>query len=1092
MAPTTHQRPRLRTRKGTARKKRQFPRWLLLLVLPPLLIIGLAAVNIAILIRPSQMEARARIALTDMLDVDYSFRSVEFGLLSGLTVRGLVIKNPTGCRAPEAVAIDELNLTFRLLDLARGRVTIDGVRMLGPRIHLERIDGALNLGLLAQINDDQSQTPTLPQIEVEDLQLLLCPETIAPVGEALRVPRATLRLPDGDSGFEIAGTAAVPAVRSVRFSGKGTDLSSFEAHLEVRRVAIDNKLRARIPPTFLDYWDSIEPSGRADLTVDIEVADGVAKHWQAVLEVVDGRMFAVDYGVEIDALSGQVRVTPDRVETIGALSGVVGHGDARIEGYTEFSADGTVTGSDIVLELAEISLGPESEALLPPDLIALWRDLNPVGRVGLRAHVQGEMTPERIDSELILHGVDFGFADLPYRIENLRGSVHFDGNRLWVDHKEQVVGSIGSSSLGLWGSAPVPFEGNLDLHVELEEFPLNRNLEEALPPAVREIWTLYDPGGQVDARAWIHGSIDDPEIGLTVDLNNNSMRYALFPYRVEDVTGTVEYQHLPRGAEGHRDRVTFKSVRGRNDSSDVALTAGSIGWGGDVPGHLELIIHSGNLLIDEDVLDALPDGAEEVVRSFHLEGRVDTQVEIFTRHGLTGAEKENPVEVRTTVNVLPPLRFRYEPLPYPMTFSSGQAIHTLSTGDIQFRQLQTDPNVGPRLIVEGVYGTDHEDPRRQVLDLELVEIRAWKGGPGLAIDDKLLDALPPHLRNFFEGIGLRGFCSGKFHVKYHHIPGKTGAERQEQVRYFGELAGHNLSVDFGVKFDEIDARLQFGGSAVPGRPHSFQGTANINQLRFNRFRVHSTEVKFCYGLVHPAIQDALAGKFKPPEGGQFEISPLLQGRLGHGNIDQTLQVYVRQGNLYRGNVEGFLYFDSGSQGDFHADLRADRIDLSKGGKDIFRDDGAEGFGNGWVRFEGLGNDPGSITGEGQMRVRRAKLKELPLFVATLGTLLSLNVRATEGRHIEKITAKFKIRDEAFHIDDYSDLEIVSPALTVLSKGKLDFAQQLDLFLSPQLFGWILPLKALFSPIFIIHVTGSLDDPQQRVVPFVDVLGGRNQ
>ena len=533
-------------------------------------------------------------------------------------------------------------------------------------------------------------------------------------------------------------------------------------------------------------------------------------------------------------------------------------------------------------------------------------------------------------------------------------------------------------------------------------------------------------------------------------------------------------------------------MRGRNGTSDVVLTAGNIGWGSEGLGHLELIINSGNLLIDDDVLSALPEGAEEVVRSFQLEGRVDAQVEIFTRHGLTGPAANDPVEVRTTVNVLPGLHFCYEPLPYSMVFSSGRAIHTLSTGDIQFHQLQTDSEVGPRLVVEGVYGTDHEDPRRQVLDLEMVEIRAWKGGPGLAIDDKLLDAMPPHLRQFFEGIGLSGFWSGKFHVKYHHIPGKTGAERQEQVRYFGELTGHNLSVDFGVTFDEIDARLQFGGSAMPGKPHNFQGTANINQLRFSRFRVHSTEVKFCYGLVHPAIQDTLAGKFTPPEGGKFQISPLLLGRLGHGNINETLQVYVRQGNMYRGNVEGFLYFDSGKQNDFHVDLRADRVDLAKGGKDIFRDESAEGRANGWVRFEGFGGDPGSIVGEGVMKVRKGKLQELPLFVATLGKLLSFDVRVTEGRHIEKITANFKIRDEAFHIDNYNDLEIVSPALKVLGKGRLDFNTTLDMFLSPQLFGIFVPLKVIVSPLLTIHVTGPLDNPQQRILLLGYVLGGRDE
>ncbi|MGE3165232.1 MAG: hypothetical protein AB7O52_10030 [Planctomycetota bacterium] len=1087
-------------RRRRRRKRRSLTRRWLAVVLGLPLVAGLFLVaNLAFLLSDRQIEVRVAALLTRVLRVEHRFASASFGPFSGLTVRGLVIANPPGSLAPTAVSIEEIRVTARLLDLLRGRVTLREVRVLQPHLHLERLPtGALNVpsALLAptESGGDPGTGPgglELPEIDIEGLEVHVCSTTLAPLQDSIRFPHLRVRVANTPiRDFRVEGLALGPGLRHVRIAGSGNlDEGRFQGTIGVERLQVDEQLGAQIPLGYRSIWDRVGPHGLVNLDFQLEIEHFGLKHWESTLEVIEGRLALPEFALELESLRGRLRLTPTQLATVDALTGVAGHGEASLVGVVHF-AEGEIAGVDAVLGLDEVSLGPQWEDLLSGEFLALWQDLAPEGRVGLRLEMRGEgLEPEVMESRLLLHDVDVGLPGTPYRLVDLRGAVRFDGTRIRVDEDQPLRGNLESAAVKLWGSVPIPLAGAVDLHVGIKEFPLNQNFAEALPPLVREHYVQYGATGLVDIDILVQGEATNPEVGAVARVRDGTMKYELFPYELTDIEGEALYRRAPGGIDGYRDVVTLRDVSGRHAGSPVRMDAGAIRWGPGHP-HLDLTIRSPGLAVDEDLIRALPHSSQDIVRSFHLDGKVSAAVEIFTREPTDpdlAAPGETPppprtssVEVRTTVGAVPGLRFRYEPLPYELTLVRGRAIHQMSTGDLHFDGLETDPRLGPRLILEGTHEDDRSEPGRKRLSLSRIDLLAWQGGPGLPLDDKLLRALPPSLRDVIQGLKLTGHVSGRLSVRYQYSDGDSPAARADAVTYTGSVTGHGLGIDVGVAFRELEGQVRFQGSARPGVTHTLTGTGQILRGRFSRFQVQDLDVNFAYGFLHEAVRDAIAGTFEAPDKGKFVFSNAVKERLGgQRDLSRTLQVYLPNGDLYGGRIEGFVYVDAGARSDFGAELRTEGVNLSIGSMDIFHEPGAEGRVTGWTSFGGPTNDAAAIKGRGQFRVVDGRLKRLPVMAAILGAIANLRINAEE-RHIDGVFANFRIDERAFWIDEWDSLVISSPALRLRGKGHMTFDQELYLFLEPDVLTDYVPVVSqIVKSIKGVKLVGPLDAPVAR-------------
>ena len=182
-----------------------------------------------------------------------------------------------------------------------------------------------------------------------------------------------------------------------------------------------------------------------------------------------------------------------------------------------------------------------------------------------------------------------------------------------------------------------------------------------------------------------------------------------------------------------------------------------------------------------------------------------------------------------------------------------------------------------------------------------------------------------------------------------------------------------------------------------------------------------------------------------------------------------------------GTVDGFLFADTGDLGDLGGDFVASGLQLSRASKDIFGVDGRKvtGAAEGSVRFRGRTGEVTSLRGKGSGIIRRAQLVELPFFIQAL-QLLRLDFGTIGTRsYFSDVTLPYEIRDGAFHA---KNVEIRSPAITLVGGGTLDFGGTLNLVLRPQIVDAAIPLwdqlvGLLKDALARVRIRGDLARPQ---------------
>src|SRR5262249_47353220 len=139
------------------------------------------------------------------------------------------------------------------------------------------------------------------------------------------------------------------------------------------------------------------------------------------------------------------------------------------------------------------------------------------------------------------------FARFPYPLQHVRGLVRGD-NWHWTLSDIEGRGVNDSTVLKIWGSA-VPNSGayDADLYVEAKDVPLDDTLKFSLTnPGAKQAWEDLRPQGRLDfvAHATQMAGQTEPVIEVTMRprARSVSIEPQMFPYRFEQVDGTVVYQ----------------------------------------------------------------------------------------------------------------------------------------------------------------------------------------------------------------------------------------------------------------------------------------------------------------------------------------------------------------------------------------------------------------------------------------------------------------------------------------------------------------------------------------------------------------------
>jgi hypothetical protein len=301
-----------------------------------------------------------------------------------------------------------------------------------------------------------------------------------------------------------------------------------------------------------------------------------------------------------------------------------------------------------------------------PQLAVHARQLT--GTVSLHADLKYEPDapePWSHDVHLELSRGKLCHAQIPLPLENLEARCRCTDGRLTV---ERLTAQSGGTRLEASGRAmSLDSEADLEGNLRIDHLSVCSDVFNTLPDKLRAIQQDYNPEGFVDVTLEFQRKRGRWREFCQVSPRSVSMVCAKFPYRLEQVGGTIE--HRLDQIESAREinslnlnLIGYTSADGYTGAQEVHIE-GKVE--GAKPAGVDIRIWGKDIAIDEKLCTALvkPE-LQKLVRSFSPAGRVDIEAHIHRLQGDSAFANRYFIQFHEVL-------LSYEVFPYPVENVSG-------------------------------------------------------------------------------------------------------------------------------------------------------------------------------------------------------------------------------------------------------------------------------------------------------------------------------------------------------------------------------------------------------------------------------------
>ncbi len=384
-----------------------------------------------------------------------------------------------------------------------------------------------------------------------------------------------------------ANVGAATMVMQLEHRGWSSE-SPLALGMRIENLPLSKKLYRVLPSMLRKEWDKFRPTGVVDADLQITF-DG--KRWRPSVTLT-GRELAFEsdkFRYRLQDGSGKLSYkTGEEGQPAQLDIHLIGHGGGQpleIVGQVFDPSPGArgwvnITGQNVVIE-------PKMIAALPDKTQAVIESLHPQGKFNvawrLERTQQGQVKPSTT-LQLDLVDCRVNYEKFPYPLRGIYGVIEAKDQ----DWTFRNLASGGSRRVFCEGYLrPLEVGKELSLKFTGEQIPLDDDLRQALPPAVRKAWAEMNPVGRVnfDATVLSRTGFAKPLIGVSIKPvpESATLQPRFFPYLLEKVAGKFDYQDgqlLLSGLSARHGRTTIRtngSGHFRPDGSwDVELAGLSV------------------------------------------------------------------------------------------------------------------------------------------------------------------------------------------------------------------------------------------------------------------------------------------------------------------------------------------------------------------------------------------------------------------------------------------------------------------------------------------------------------------------------------
>jgi hypothetical protein len=406
---------------------------------------------------------------------------------------------------------------------------------------------------------------------------------------------------------------------SGRYAG-WTSAADFELLLEAERLVVGRHWEGLLPASIASQWSKLLPAGEVDVRAQVARRNGTIEP-NVSLRCRNVSLTHYRFPYRLDRTVGTV-VLEGKTLSIH-LTGQAGGHPVHVQGSfrtVAAAADANEpAGTYGTLEVRGDSMRIDDTLLaaMPLRSADIIRTLRASGMFDfVFRHDRAPTLPGGHANSLgiRLAQCSMAYAGFPYPLSNVSGSLRMDRGHWTI---RDITGSNDTGVVRCNGMLVPRGDNDSELTLQLAGtgVVLERELRDALPAGVRQIWDDVDPRGNAEFSATVKHHVKarrtEVEIEATPQGDTVSIEPAWFPYRLERLRGQLHWKD---------GLLTFERVRGTHDRTTV--TAGGVcrfvpggGW------HVSFEqLSADRFRADHDVLHALPLGLQQAISAVNLRG----------------------------------------------------------------------------------------------------------------------------------------------------------------------------------------------------------------------------------------------------------------------------------------------------------------------------------------------------------------------------------------------------------------------------------------------------------------------------------------
>lgn len=724
-----------------------------------------------------------------------SLDAAHLRLLGGISLTELRL-----CRRDDPTQTDLIYVPSAIIyhdkeHFLNGKQAIRKVELFRPRLRLVRgSDGGWNLAnLMAPANLEE----TSPTLVVHQGTLILEDQWAAPSSPPLEIQDVNLTLlndPLSTLVFQVNGHSELTG--TIQLNGTSQRPSgALAVTVQAPAVPLGGTCQERLElycPKVAEHTRQLE--GRLSLQADLLYGPGKDLPWtyDVRAKLSQGRLSHPQLPVSLDALAAELRYTDGHL-TLEKLTAQAGTAIVSASGSAQALEGDIDYGGQLAIQ--HLPLTPPILARLPGTLPRIKDEFAPYGPVSLTVQIERKAGRSTRHCVVSAEDVTTSFVRFPYPLEHVTGSLEH--------HQEIQEGRENSTlQLDLAGTAngqKVTFKGSVigdgpaaEVKIEIQgkDLPIDDKLHAALPVQYQNLADQFQPTGRVSFIVSILREAGGHDFAnyYKIRFDQATVRYAVFPYPLENVSGILDIQ--PDHWEFYDFRGTHKGGEVRTRGKPYPTSTGD---------RLAIEVTGNNVLIDTELEAALDPELKRAWQMYHPSGRMNFLARV-------DCPPNQPAEVEVTVE---PMKCSIKPDCFPYAIREITGTIRYAQQAIHLEKLQARHGATVLSVDKGAVFL--ESNGRVYTRLENLQANP------LVPDEDFLRALPPAVLKACQALELKDPLALRTLLV---IDAPAEAGRLPTVYWDGEVGLRDAALNLGVPAEHVTgkaaARGRFDGKVLVG------------------------------------------------------------------------------------------------------------------------------------------------------------------------------------------------------------------------------------------------------------------------------------